>query len=47
VTEQLWLDGVIPDFRGPQGIRIGLSPLSTTHAEAVRGILAIAAALPD
>ena len=37
----------IPDFRGPQGIRIGLSPLSTTHAEAVRGILAIAAALPD
>lgn len=47
VTERLWLDGVIPDFRGPQGIRIGLSPLSTTHAEAVRGILAIAAALPD
>lgn len=47
VTEQLWLDGVIPDFRGPQGIRIGLSPLSTTHAETVRGIAAIAAILRD
>ncbi|MFE1665674.1 kynureninase [Microbacterium sp. P02] len=46
VTERLWHDGVIPDFRGPRGIRVGLSPLSTTHAEVVHGVLAIASAMP-
>jgi len=25
--------GVIPDFRAPDGIRIGLSPLSTSFVE--------------
>src|SRR5690606_30213486 len=35
VTQELWQQGVIPDFRFPDGIRIGLSPLSTTHEEAV------------
>lgn len=30
---QLWDRGVIPDFRTPDGIRLGLSPLSTTFAE--------------
>jgi kynureninase len=44
-TARLWAEGVIPDFRAPNGIRIGLSPLSTTHAEVVRGILALAAAM--
>jgi kynureninase len=29
----LWRDGVIPDFRRPDGIRLGLSPLSTSFAE--------------
>ncbi|WP_137122241.1 kynureninase [Segeticoccus rhizosphaerae] len=33
VNEALWERGVIPDFREPDGIRIGLSPLSTTFAE--------------
>jgi len=33
VLTQLWDRGVIPDFRAPQGIRLGLSPLSTTFAE--------------
>jgi kynureninase len=33
VNAQLWERGVIPDFRAPDGIRLGLSPLSTTFAE--------------
>lgn len=40
-VQRLWERGVIPDFRRPDGIRVGLSPLSTTHAETVRGVLAI------
>lgn len=42
VTARLWERGVIPDFRAPQGIRIGLSPLSTSFAEVAVGIGAIA-----
>ena len=45
VVQELWQLGVIPDFRHPDGIRIGLSPLSTTHVETVRGVLAIRDAL--
>lgn len=45
VTARLWGEGIIPDFRHPDGLRIGLSPLSTTFAETLRGIEAIAAAL--
>ncbi|MBL3698110.1 kynureninase [Leucobacter luti] len=45
LVPRLWEDGVIPDFRRPDGIRIGLSPLSTTHAEALRGVVAIAEGL--
>ena len=30
--------GVIPDFRAPDGLRIGLSPLSTSFAEVHRGL---------
>jgi kynureninase len=41
VTAALWEQDVIPDFRAPQGIRIGLSPLSTSFAEVHRGIAAI------
>ena len=33
VTAALWARGVIPDFRAPDGIRIGLSPLSTSFVE--------------
>jgi kynureninase len=42
VTAALWAQGVIPDFRPPDGIRIGLSPLSTSFAELERGVTAIA-----
>ncbi|WP_101848345.1 kynureninase [Zhihengliuella sp. ISTPL4] len=45
VTRRLWADGVIPDFRFPDGIRLGLSPLSTSHAETVTGVLAVRDAL--
>ena len=33
VVEELWRRGVIPDFRPTRGLRVGLSPLSTSFAE--------------
>ncbi|MNJ01108.1 hypothetical protein D3C73_1606340 [compost metagenome] len=45
MTQRLWADGVIPDFRFPDGIRLGLSPLSTSHVETVTGVLAVRDAL--
>jgi kynureninase len=41
VTAALWEQDVIPDFRAPRGIRIGLSPLSTGFGELHRGMAAI------
>jgi kynureninase len=41
VTATLWAKGIIPDFRNPDGIRLGLSPLSTGFAEVWLGIEAI------
>jgi kynureninase len=40
-TAQLWDLGVIPDFRPPNGLRIGLSPLSTSFSEVHRGLTAV------
>lgn len=45
VCTALWGRGVIPDFRAPNGIRLGLSPLSTTFAELEVGVDAIRAEL--
>lgn len=45
VTQRLWAQGIIPDFRFPDGIRLGLSPLSTSHVETVTGVLAVRDAL--
>jgi kynureninase len=42
IMPRLWERGVIPDFRRPNGIRLGLSPLSTSFAEVELGIRAIA-----
>jgi kynureninase len=41
LTAELWQRGVIPDFRPPQGLRIGLSPLSTTFVEIARGLTVV------
>jgi kynureninase len=42
IMPRLWERGVIPDFRRPTGIRLGMSPLSTSFAEVELGIRAIA-----
>jgi kynureninase len=42
IMPELWRRGVIPDFRRPNGIRLGLSPLSTSFAEVETGVDAIA-----
>jgi kynureninase len=38
VVDELWRRGVIPDYREPDGIRIGLAPLSTSFEEVHRGL---------
>ncbi len=41
LTAALWRRDVIPDYRDPGGLRIGLSPLSTSFAEVHDGVLAV------
>ena len=38
VVAELWRRGVVPDFRAPDGIRVGLAPLSTSFAEVAAGL---------
>jgi kynureninase len=38
LVPRLWKRGVVPDFRPPDGMRIGLSPLSTSFTEVARGL---------
>jgi kynureninase len=38
VTAALWKRDVIPDYRDPHGLRLGLSPLSTSFSEVARGL---------
>nr|WP_274636832.1 aminotransferase class V-fold PLP-dependent enzyme [Microbacterium bovistercoris] len=45
VTARLWEQDVIPDYRDPGGLRIGLSPLSTSFAEVVTGMARVQEAL--
>ncbi|TNB73873.1 aminotransferase class V-fold PLP-dependent enzyme [Arthrobacter sp. BB-1] len=40
-VEALWEGDVIPDFRAPRGIRVGLSPLSTSFGEVLQGMEAM------
>jgi kynureninase len=42
---RLWERGVLPDYRRPSGLRLGLSPLSTTFTEVEFGVRAIAVEL--
>jgi len=41
VTGALWDVGVVPDYREPDGIRIGVSPLSTSFREVYDGLAAL------
>ncbi|GAA4825187.1 kynureninase [Nocardioides caeni] len=45
VTTALWRRDVLPDFRNPDGLRLGLSPLTTSFAEVAAGVAAIATEL--
>jgi kynureninase len=47
VTARLWERDVIPDYRDPGGLRIGLSPLSTSFDEVERGIGAVCDVLAE
>jgi kynureninase len=47
VLPALWERGVIPDFREPDGIRIGLAPLSTSFAEVHDGLAVLRDLLRD
>lgn len=42
IVARAWLRDVVPDFRAPTGVRIGLSPLSTSFAEVADGVAVIA-----
>ena len=43
----LWQEGIIPDYRNPNGIRLGLSPLSTSFHEVAVALEAITTRLAD
>ena len=45
VTARLWQQDVIPDYRDPHGLRIGLAPLSTSFTETLTGLMAVAEAV--
>ena len=47
VTAGLWTQDVIPDYRDPHGLRIGLAPLSVSFTEVLQGMRAVAQALRD
>ncbi|WP_158866580.1 kynureninase [Leifsonia sp. AG29] len=47
VTSLLWQRDVIPDYRDPDGLRVGLSPLSTSFEEVCIGMAAVRDALGE
>lgn len=38
---RLWGEHIVPDFREPDGIRLGLAPLSTSYTEVARALVRI------
>ncbi|TDP98725.1 MULTISPECIES: kynureninase [unclassified Leifsonia] len=47
VTALLWQRDVIPDYRDPDGLRVGLSPLSTSFEEVCAGMAVVRDALGE
>ena len=47
LLEPLWAGGVLPDYRRPDGLRIGPAPLSTSFAEVHRGLSLVRDLLTD
>jgi kynureninase len=47
VVAELWRRGIIPDFRPPQGLRVGLSPLSTSFTELATALAHLVQILSD
>ncbi len=47
VVATLWERDIIPDYRDPDGLRVGLSPLSTSFAEVESGLAAVRDLLSD
>ncbi|MGY2077118.1 kynureninase [Blastococcus sp. SYSU DS0828] len=47
VVAELWRRGVIPDFRRPRGLRVGLSPLSTSFTEVATALAHVRQILAD
>lgn len=45
VNARLWEQGIIPDFRRPNGLRLGMSPLTTSFTEVHLGVDAIRLAM--
>ena len=45
ITDQLWAQDIVPDFREPNGIRLGLAPLSTSYGEVAEALVHIETAL--
>ena len=46
-TARLWAADVVPDYRDPGGLRLGLSPLSTSYDEVARGMESVREVLAD
>ena len=44
---RLWRRDIIPDFRPPQGLRVGLSPLSTSFTELATALAHLRQILED
>nr|WP_205708446.1 aminotransferase class V-fold PLP-dependent enzyme [Kineococcus siccus] len=47
VTAALWERGVLPDYRDPGGLRIGLAPLSTSFREVHDGLVVLREVLAE
>jgi kynureninase len=47
VLDELWARGVLPDYREPDGIRIGPAPLSSSFTELYRGLSVLREVLAD